>query len=63
MNPAVAMWINWGLTAALAGFSAFTASGGHPDATTIVGGVAAAATALNGLMHGYSSPQAGPLGK
>lgn len=63
MNPMTSMWINGILTAALAAVSAFTASGGHADTTTIVTAAAAGVSALNTVMHATSSSQPGPMGK
>lgn len=62
MNPAMAMWLNWGLTAIMGGFSAYQAAGGHFDATTATAVVGGAISALNGVLHMTSPSKPGPMG-
>ena len=61
MNPATAMIVNWAGTVLLLGFGAWQSAGGTLDQAGAAAFAAGAVGALNGLMHGVSTAQAGPL--
>ena len=61
MNPTTAMVINWVGTALFLGFGAWQTAGGKLDASGAAAFAAGAVGGLNGLLHGISTAQAGPL--
>ena len=63
MNPAIAMWLNFAM-AALGGVATVAPSAVGAQGSVVVQGAAAAVSILgilNGFLHGFSTPAAGPL--